>query len=210
MDKILQTQFTHILNGLHDQTEEIEMAARLLAQASFGEGNVYIRGFGDFELLEDFLTESETALPGALKFGGIAPITSADRVLVLSKYADEPLSVFLEELEVENIEYVLVCNKKGGRAGGGIAGGAGSAGAGAGAGGSGASGAGGIAGTGGEGSAGESPVDFESVHHFIDLKSPREVVPTPDLDRIVNPYIMSFMYLYYQMYALIQEMNSDE
>ena len=198
MDKILQTQFTHILNGLHDQTEEIEMAARLLAQASFGEGNVYIRGFGDFELLEDFLTESETALPGALKFGGIAPITSADRVLVLSKYADEPLSVFLEELEVENIEYVLVCNKKGGRAGGGIAGGAGSA------------GAGGIAGTGGEGSAGESPVDFESVHHFIDLKSPREVVPTPDLDRIVNPYIMSFMYLYYQMYALIQEMNSDE
>ena len=203
MDKILQTQFTHILNGLHDQTEEIEMAARLLAQASFGEGNVYIRGFGDFELLEDFLTESETALPGALKFGGIAPITSADRVLVLSKYADEPLSVFLEELEVENIEYVLVCNKKGGRAGSGIAGGAGSAGAGG-------SGAGGIAGTGGEGSAGESPVDFESVHHFIDLKSPREVVPTPDLDRIVNPYIMSFMYLYYQMYALIQEMNSDE
>lgn len=198
MDKILQTQFTHILNGLHDQTEEIEMAARLLAQASFGEGNVYIRGFGDFELLEDFLTESETALPGALKFGGIAPITSADRVLVLSKYADEPLSVFLEELEVENIEYVLVCNKKGGRAGGGIAGGASGA------------GAGGIAGTGGEGSAGESPVDFESVHHFIDLKSPREVVPTPDLDRIVNPYIMSFMYLYYQMYALIQEMNSDE
>lgn len=204
MDKILQTQFTHILNGLHDQTEEIEMAARLLAQASFGEGNVYIRGFGDFELLEDFLTESETALPGALKFGGIAPITSADRVLVLSKYADEPLSVFLEELEVENIEYVLVCNKKGGRAGGGIAGGAGSGGAASGA------GAGGIAGTGGEGSAGESPVDFESVHHFIDLKSPREVVPTPDLDRIVNPYIMSFMYLYYQMYALIQEMNSDE
>lgn len=197
MDKILQTQFTHILNGLHDQTEEIEMAARLLAQASFGEGNVYIRGFGDFELLEDFLTESETALPGALKFGGIAPITSADRVLVLSKYADEPLSVFLEELEVENIEYVLVCNKKGGRAGGG---GSGASGA----------GAGGIAGTGGEGSAGESPVDFESVHHFIDLKSPREVVPTPDLDRIVNPYIMSFMYLYYQMYALIQEMNSDE
>lgn len=189
MDKILQTQFTHILNGLHDQTEEIEMAARLLAQAFFGEGNVYIRGFGDFELLEAFLTESEHALPGALKFGGIAPITSADRVLVLSKYADEPLSVFLEELEVESIEYVLVCNKKGGR--------------------SGAAGAG-VAGTGGEGSAGESPVDFESIHHFIDLKSPREVVPTPDLDRIVNPYIMSFMYLYYQMYSLIKEMNGDD
>lgn len=189
MDKILQTQFTHILNGLHAQSEEIEIAARLLAQANYGEGKIYIRGFGDFEILEDFLTESENALPGARKFAGIRAITSPDRVLVLSKYADEPLAVFLEELEEAGAEYVLVCNKKGGV---------------------GAGGTGGVAGTGGEGAAGGSAVDFEFIHHFIDLASPREVMPTPDFERIVNPYIMAFMYVYYQMFALIKEMSDDE
>lgn len=169
MDKILQTQFKHILNGLHKQEEEIEMAARLLAQANYGEGKVYIRGFGDFELLESYLVESEHALPGAEAFPGIAPIGTADRVLVLSKFADEPLSVFLRELDEVGIDYVLICNRKG--------------------------------------ESSEDFVDFASVHHFIDLASPREVMPTPDFDRIVNPYMMAFMYLYYQIFALIKEMG---
>ena len=169
MDKILHTQFTHIINGINQQEEEIEMAGRLLAQAAFSEGNIYVRGFGDLELLESWIAESETALPRAKVFEGIAPITTADRVLVLSKFIDEPLVTFLQELEEVGIEYVLICNSRN--------------------------------------PVSEVEFDVTSVHHFIDLKSPREVVPTPDLDRIINPYVMSFMYIYYQIYALVMEMG---
>lgn len=171
MDKILQTQLTHILNGINKQEEEIEMASRLLAQAIIGEGNIYVRGLGDFELLEAWAAESETALPRMKTFEGIAPITTADRVLVVSKFVDEPLTTFLQELEEVGIEYVLVCNSRNPVA--------------------------------------EVEFDFESVHHFIDLSSPREVIPTPDLERIVNPYVMAFMYIYYQMYALVMEMSES-
>lgn len=169
MDKILHTQFTHILNGINQQSDEIEVAGRLLAQAAFGQGNIYVRGFGDLELLEAWIAESETALPRTGPFEGIAPITTADRVLVLSKFIDEPLVTFLQELDEVGIEYVLICNRKN--------------------------------------PVTEVEFDFDTVHHFIDLKSPREVIPTPDLDRIVNPYVMSFMYVYFQMYALVMEMG---
>lgn len=49
-----------------------------------------------------------------------------------------------------------------------------------------------------------------NVHHYIDLSSPRELIPTPNFDKIVNPYINAFTYLYYHLYVLIDEMTNDE
>ena len=51
---------------------------------------------------------------------------------------------------------------------------------------------------------------IDGYHHYIDLSSPRELIPTPDFDKIINPYINAFTYLYYHLYVLIDEMTNDE
>lgn len=51
---------------------------------------------------------------------------------------------------------------------------------------------------------------LDSIHHYIDLSSPRELIPTPDFDKIVNPYMNAFNYLYYHLYVLIDEMTNDD
>lgn len=168
MDKILQTQLTNVYNKINDQAEALEMAARLLAQAAVGEGKIFIRGLGDYELLEDFIANGELALPESEVFDGISPLTSADRVLVIAKFMDEQTMTFISELESTNIEYVLMAN------------------------------------------ADKSHLDkVESIHHFINLSSPREVIPTPDFDRIVNPHVNGFLYAYQLMYVALMEMIED-
>lgn len=51
---------------------------------------------------------------------------------------------------------------------------------------------------------------IDNIHHYIDLSSPRPLIPTPNFDKIVNPYMNAFTYLYYHLYVLIDEMTNDE
>ena len=51
---------------------------------------------------------------------------------------------------------------------------------------------------------------LDNVHHYIDLSSPRPLIPTPNFDKIVNPYMNAFTYLYYHLYVLIDEMTNDD
>ncbi|MFP3360850.1 DUF2529 family protein, partial [Planococcus sp. SIMBA_143] len=62
MDKILQTQLTNISNHINAQEEEIEMAARLLAQAVGSEGEIHLQTFHDFSGIEPFLLTGALAL----------------------------------------------------------------------------------------------------------------------------------------------------
>lgn len=47
MIKIFNTQLNGVFQKINNQETEIDIAARLLAQAILGEGKVYVKGFGD-------------------------------------------------------------------------------------------------------------------------------------------------------------------
>lgn len=49
----------------------------------------------------------------------------------------------------------------------------------------------------------------ESLMHFIDLSTPRSIVPTADFSKIITPHIMALNYIYYIMYAEMYEITQD-
>ena len=169
MDKILRTQLGHIYNHIDAQAEELEIAARLLSQAVDSEGNILLKTFHDFTLIEDLLLHGSLSLPDISRFSTIEDIDTPDRVLVVGSIIDPEVKSFVTELQDKGSEFVLIAtfNKK------------------------------------------ES--DFiDSINHYIDLNSPRPLVPTPNFDKIINPYINVFLYAYYHLYTFIDEMTNED
>ena len=96
MSKILTTQLTGLLQRINQSEEEtIEDAARLLAQAGIGEGNVYFACFGEMTAIE------HNALAGAAPFTKLkrwspeAELTSADRVCIFARNGNDTEAVAL-------------------------------------------------------------------------------------------------------------------
>lgn len=169
MDKILQTQLINIYNHIDAQEEEIEIAARLLSQAVHGEGNIIIKTFHDFKSMEPLLLHGELKLGSPSSFSAFENIDTPDRMLVVANIFDDEVKSFVDELNSQPIEFVLISNYNR-----------------------------------------HENETLDNVHHYIDLSSPRELIPTPNFDKIVNPYINAFTYLYYHLYVLIDEMTNDE
>lgn len=169
MDKILQTQMTNIYNKIFDQGEEIEIAARLLAQAVGTDGQVLLKTFHDFRYIESFLIEGEESIRDITAFKSIKTVTTPDRVLVVAKDFDTEVKSFVKELEKRDIDFVLVCNKNK-----------------------------------------EDEDTLNDIFHYIDLSSQRKLVPTPNFDRVINPYVSAFMFIYYNFYIFIEEMIDDD
>lgn len=51
--------------------------------------------------------------------------------------------------------------------------------------------------------------DIETMH-FINLSTPRAIVPTEDFDRIITPHAMAMNYIYYIMYAEMKSLLADD
>lgn len=49
----------------------------------------------------------------------------------------------------------------------------------------------------------------ETLMHFIDLSTPRAIVPTADFSKIITPHLMALNYIYYIMYAEMYEMTQE-
>ena len=111
MDKILQTQMTNVYNKIFDQAEDIEIAARLLAQAVGTDGNILLKTFHDFKMIEPLLIEGEESLPDIKAFESIQQVTTPDRILVVAKDFDDDVKTFIQELEDKDMDYCLICNK---------------------------------------------------------------------------------------------------
>lgn len=111
MDKILQTQMTNVYNKIFDQAEEIEIAARLLAQAVGTDGNILLKTFHDFRYIETLLIEGEESLPDIKSFETIQNVTTPDRILVVAKDFDDDVKTFIQKLEDKDMDYCLICNK---------------------------------------------------------------------------------------------------
>lgn len=169
MDKILQTQLVNIYNHIDAQSEEIEMAARLLSQAVHSEGGIYIKTFHDIAGMENYLLEGTLSLPKVKRLDAISEVGSPDRVLVSADMFDEEVKAFVEALETADIEFVLISNFNK-----------------------------------------HESEKMDQIHHYIDLSSPRPLIPTPNFDKIVNPYMSAFLYLYNHLYVLIDEMTNED
>lgn len=88
--KILTTQIGGLMQRIANKNKEsIEETGRLLAQATIGEGRVFIASFGEMDAVR------LTALSGAEPFAGAVPFAensefnTADRVWIVSRNAND-------------------------------------------------------------------------------------------------------------------------
>lgn len=49
----------------------------------------------------------------------------------------------------------------------------------------------------------------ETLMHYIDLCTPRPIVPTADYSKIITPHMMAINYIHYIMYAEMYEITQD-
>ncbi|AYC28808.1 DUF2529 family protein [Paenisporosarcina cavernae] len=112
--KILTTQLTAVFNRISAQEEQIETTARILAQATIGQGTIYIAAF---DSLQSVVTH---ALLGPEPFLGIKPwtpdaeINSADRVWILAeKSADTVANDLANHLRSNFQPFAVLVGDKG-------------------------------------------------------------------------------------------------
>ncbi|MFB9760203.1 DUF2529 domain-containing protein [Ectobacillus funiculus] len=99
MLKIFSTQLSGYFKRIAEQEEmNIEDGARLLAQALIGNGSVYMHGMKEMEGVVLEALYGEEPLEGAkplFEGGELAAITSADRVLLISRFSTDTEAVEL-------------------------------------------------------------------------------------------------------------------
>ncbi|WP_307000375.1 DUF2529 domain-containing protein [Lederbergia panacisoli] len=104
------TQLAGLFKRIFDKEElNIEDGARLLAQAPVGEGSIYIKGFKEMEGVVLEALEGAEPLKSAFPFESAEKLTNADRVLLVTRFADDEGALLLSENLVEkNIPFVVI------------------------------------------------------------------------------------------------------
>ena len=117
MNKMFTTQLTGLFQRL--STEEngflFEDAARLLAQAPFGQGSIYIWGHQELTAVTAEALHGVEPLHAAkeLNVHELEKLTMADRVWLFSRSTQDPaLLELISYLTKEDIPFVLVANKE--------------------------------------------------------------------------------------------------
>lgn len=88
--KILTTQIGGLLQRIATNNEEsVEETARLLAQATIGQGRVIIAGFGEMGAVTATALTNTAPFKGAVRYVEGMDIESADRVWLLTHSADD-------------------------------------------------------------------------------------------------------------------------
>ncbi|MDQ0218534.1 DUF2529 family protein [Peribacillus cavernae] len=114
MLKMFSTQISGLFKKIMDGEEfSFEDCARLLAQASIGDGTIYIHGFGEMQgILAEALGGAEpflSAMPLYDAGNELAAITSADRVLVFTRHSNDSGALQLaRQLQEQGIPFTAV------------------------------------------------------------------------------------------------------
>ncbi|MCA1065484.1 DUF2529 domain-containing protein [Rossellomorea sp. AcN35-11] len=110
MIKMFTTQLTGLFKRIYDKQEfQIEDGARLLAQAAIGEGNIYIKGFGEMEAVTAEALSGAEPLPSAKRYDPSVELTEADRVLLVTRFSTDEEAVLLgRKLSDEGVPFVAV------------------------------------------------------------------------------------------------------
>ncbi|MDQ0207070.1 DUF2529 family protein [Alkalicoccobacillus murimartini] len=96
MLRIFTTQLTGSTRALLEkQEEEIEDAARLLAQALTSDGTVYIAAFGEMKSIEAEALYGKDAFPQMATFHELDSLTEQDRVIITTRHSGDPDAVQL-------------------------------------------------------------------------------------------------------------------
>lgn len=101
---------TGFLNRIAEKEAfQIEDGARLLAQAAIGEGIIYLYGESEMEGVVAEALYGPEPMPSAKKLTDIHEVTSADRVLLFSRFSHDDEAVELaKQLEEKGIPTVAV------------------------------------------------------------------------------------------------------
>ena len=112
--KILTTQIGGLLQRAGSNNEEaIEETARLLAQATIGEGRVIFAGIGEMEAVGLNAMLSAEPFRGAQIFEEGMEIHSADRVWLFTRSASNARAIELARMLAENfIPFAVVAGEK--------------------------------------------------------------------------------------------------
>ena len=110
MIKMFTTQLTGLFKRIYDKQEfEIEDGARLLAQAAIGQGNIYMKGYGEMEAVTAEALNGAEPLPSAKRYDASVELTEADRVLIVTRYSTDEEAVALgKKLSAEGVPFVAV------------------------------------------------------------------------------------------------------
>jgi hypothetical protein len=112
MLKIFSTQLTGVFKKIVEEEEfSLEDGARLLAQAPVGNGHLYLFGTKEMKAIEYEATEGAEPLKGAkiLVKSKMDQLTDADRVLVISRFADdEEVNEIASLLHEKGIPFVSI------------------------------------------------------------------------------------------------------
>lgn len=111
MLKMFSTQLSGLFKKIQEQNEfELEDGARLLAQAAVGDGAIYIYGVAEMAAVSAEATEGAEPLPFVKKWNGVEKVTSADRVILFSRFSNDAEAIQLAgRLGERGIPFVAVC-----------------------------------------------------------------------------------------------------
>lgn len=110
MLKMFSTQLTGLFKRLQEKEEfSIEDSARLLAQAAAGQGTVYIYGTKEMQAIGLEAVYGEEPLQSAALLTEENEVEAADRVLIVSRYADDADALRVaHEMQEKGIPFVAV------------------------------------------------------------------------------------------------------
>ncbi|WP_147535007.1 DUF2529 family protein [Bacillus marasmi] len=111
MLKMFSTQLSGLFKKIQEVNEfSFEDGARLLAQAVVGDGHVYIYGNGEMAAMAAEATEGAEPLKFIRNWRGIEEVTSADRVVLFTRYSNDDAALTVgQELSERGIPFVVVC-----------------------------------------------------------------------------------------------------
>ncbi|CAH0345052.1 DUF2529 domain-containing protein [Bacillus sp. CECT 9360] len=114
MLKMFSTQTTGLFKKIMDEEEfAFEDCARLLAQASIGDGTIYLHGFGEMKGILSEALEGVEPFPNVMALYDdkkeLASLTNADRVLFFTRYSDDSEALSLAKyLQKEGVPFTAV------------------------------------------------------------------------------------------------------
>ncbi|MBS4206815.1 DUF2529 domain-containing protein [Bacillus sp. FJAT-50079] len=114
MLKMFSTQLTGLFQRIMEKESfQFEDGARLLAQAPVGEGLIYIKGFQEMGAVIKEAIEGAEPLKSARTLESSSSLSSADRVIIFTRFADDEEAVALgNKLEAEGVPFVAVAGKR--------------------------------------------------------------------------------------------------
>ncbi len=112
--KMLTTQVNGLLQRIAGNEEEaIEETARLLAQATIGQGRIVIAGIGEMDCIRSVALHGAEPLTGAIAYENGMAINKEDRVWILSRNATDSEALELaRQLAAQWIPFGAVAAEK--------------------------------------------------------------------------------------------------